>query len=117
MSCIAFSLTSVSSVSSVGPTVVLLLIATVSLTIGEIEHTAGEAHTSVELAPLGHHGKSIGIFKTTMALQHAIGPALITFTLVTLGRNGWLMIGAVTCSATLWSRRIATRRFNSVTIP
>lgn len=87
--------------------VVLLVIALAALTVGELENTGGEWFMSVELAPLHLRGRYLGLFKTSMALQQAIGPLVVTATLVHWGRMGWIALALVLASAVLASRPLA----------
>jgi MFS family permease len=102
--CVAFALT---AGASTPVAVVLLVIALAALTRGELENTAGEWFLSVELAPLHLRGRYLGLFKTSMALQQAIGPLVVTAILVHRGRMGWIALALVIASAALASRRLA----------
>ncbi len=102
--CVAFALTPGASTPAA---VVLLVIALVALTRGELESTAGEWFLSVELAPIHLRGRYLGLFKTSMALQQAIGPLVVTAALVHWGRMGWIALALVLASAVLASRRVA----------
>jgi hypothetical protein len=74
---------------------VLLLMAVSALTIGEIETTAGEQFMSTELAPERFRGRYLSVSKTSMSVQQAIGPILVTAVLVDWGRAGWLAIALI----------------------
>lgn len=89
--------------------VVLLVLALGALTIGELESTAGEWFLSVELAPARLQGRYLSVFKTSMALQQAIGPALVTIALVSWGQMGWLALALVLAAGALASRRLGGR--------
>src|SRR5262249_40302190 len=102
--CVAFTLT---AGASTPVAVVLLVIALAALTRGELENTAGEWYLSVELAPHHLRGRYLGLFKTSMALQQAIGPLVVTAILVHWGRMGWIALGLALASAVLASRRLA----------
>jgi MFS family permease len=104
--CVVFALT---AGASAPVAVVLLVIAVAALTRGELESTAGEWFLSVELAPLHLRGRYLGFFKSSMALQQAIGPLVVTAALVHWGRMGWITLALVLASAVLASRRLAAR--------
>jgi hypothetical protein len=85
----------------------MLAAALICLTLAEQSNTAGEAFLSVEMAPPKLPGRYISLFKTSMTVQQAIGPAFVTFVLVQLGRTGWLVIAATAATAALSSRSLA----------
>jgi dipeptide/tripeptide permease len=58
--------------------IALLMLAVSALTLGELEVTAGEQLLSVELAPARFQAHYLSAYKTSMSLQQAIGPALVT---------------------------------------
>ena len=89
--------------------IALLVIALAALTVGELENTAGSWFLSVELAPTRMRGRYLSVFKTSMALQQAIGPLIVTAALVHLGRVGWLALALVLAGGALASRRLGTR--------
>ena len=68
--------------------IALLVIALAALTVGELENTAGSWFLSVELAPTRMRGRYLSVFKTSMALQQAIGPLIVTAALVHFGTDG-----------------------------
>ena len=80
-----------------------------ALTVAELENSAGEAFLSIGLAPKPLRGRYISLFKTSMALQQALGPALVTIALVQLGRGGWLVLALVSGTAALASRELSAR--------
>jgi MFS family permease len=90
-------------------TIVLLVIGLAALTTGELENTAGESFLAVELAPARLRGRYLSVFKSSMALQQAIGPALVTLLITGLGTVGWLAIGVLLAAATLASRKLGAR--------
>jgi len=104
--CVAFVFT---AGASTPVAVVLLVIALAALTRGELENTAGEWFLSVELAPHHLRGRYLGLFKTSMALQQAIGPLVVTALLVHWGRMGWIALALALASAVLASRRLAAQ--------
>lgn len=104
VACVAFALAAGASTQLA---VVLLVMALAALTLCELENTAGEWFLSVELAPLHLRGRYLGLFKTSMALQQAIGPLVVTAILVHWGRMGWIALALALASAVLASRRLA----------
>jgi hypothetical protein len=105
VACVAFAL---AAGASTQVAVVLLVMALAALTLGELENTAGEWFLSVELAPHHLRGRYLGLFKTSMALQQAIGPLVVTAILVHWGRMGWIALALALASAVPASRRLAT---------
>ncbi len=89
------------------PAAGLLAIALMALTVAEQVDTAGEAFLSIEMAPPKLQGRYISLFKTSMTIQQAVGPAFVTFALVLLGEAGWLVIAATAATAALSSRSLA----------
>ncbi len=104
VACVAFAL---AAGASTQVAVVLLVMALAALTLGELENTAGEWFLSVELAPHHLRGRYLGLFKTSTALQQAIGPLVVTAILVHWGRMGWIALALALASAVLASRRLA----------
>jgi MFS family permease len=104
VACVAFAL---AAGASTQVAVVFLVMALAALTLGELENTAGEWFLSVELAPHHLRGRYLGLFKTSMALQQAIGPLVVTAILVHWGRMGWIVLALALASAVLASRRLA----------
>jgi hypothetical protein len=103
LSCVAFALAG--RVSHL-VTIALLVIGLAALTRGELENTAGESFLAVELAVARLRGRYLSVFKSSVALQQAIGPALVTMLITTLGRAGWLAIGSLLVAGTLASRKL-----------
>jgi hypothetical protein len=89
--------------ASTGLATALLMLALAAQTLAELENTAAEAFLSVELAPPAMRGQYIALFKTSMAVQQAIGPIIVTVAIVDLGRLGWVLLAAITALATLIS--------------
>jgi hypothetical protein len=92
--------------------VVLLVCALAALTGAEIEQSAGENYLSVELAPGRLRERYLSVFKTSMAVQQAVGPVLVTTALVGLGRLGWLALALLLAAGTLASRRLGEREID-----
>jgi MFS family permease len=104
VACVAFAL---AAGASTQVAVVFLVMALAALTLGELENTAGEWFLSVEVGPHHLRGRYLGLFKTSMALQQAIGPLVVTAILVHWGRMGWIALALALASAVLASRRLA----------
>lgn len=90
--------------------ILLLIPAVGALTIGEIEVSAGEQFLSTELAPERSRGHYLSVYKSSMALQQAIGPILVTTLLVGWGRAGWLVIALILVAGSLAIRRLGAGR-------
>ncbi len=82
------------------------MIGLAALTLGELENTAGGWFLSVELAPPHLRGRYQGLFKTSIALEQAIGPLVVTAALVHWGRMGWIALAVTLAAAALASRRL-----------
>ena len=92
------------------PAIVLLVVALGALTSAELENSAGEWFLSVELAPTRLREHYVSVFKTSMAVQQAVGPVLVTTLLVGWGQLGWLALALLLTAGTLASRRLGTRQ-------
>jgi hypothetical protein len=88
---------------------VLLVFALGALTSAELVTSAGEWFLSVNLAPARLRERYLSVFKTSMAVQQAAGPVLVTITLTGWGRLGWLALASLLAAGTLASRRLAAR--------
>jgi hypothetical protein len=106
LACGAFAL---AAGASAAVAIVLLVIALGALTRAEIETSAGEALLSVELAPPRLRERYLGVFKTSMAAQQAVGPLLVTSVLAGWGRLGWLALALLLTAGTLASRWLGAR--------
>jgi hypothetical protein len=91
---------------------VLLVVAISALTSAELVASAGEWFLSVQLAPPRLSAPYISVFKMSMAVQQAVGPALVTAVLVGWGRLGWLAFALLLTAGTLASRRLGAREIN-----
>jgi hypothetical protein len=89
--------------------IVLLVVALGALTSAELVTSAGEWFLSVELAPARLRERYISVYKTSMAVQQAVGPVLVTTVLVDWGRLGWLVLASLLAAGTLASRRLGAR--------
>ena len=106
LACIGFALAAgAAKVVSIA----FLVLALAALTRGEVENASGEWFLSVELAPAGLRGRYLSVFQTSIALQQAIGPALVTAALVHWGRLGWGALAVVLATAALASRWLGGR--------
>jgi MFS family permease len=93
--------------------IVLLVIALAALTRAELATSAGEWFLSVELAPERLRERYVSVFKTSMAVQQAVGPVLVTTLLASGGRLGWLALALLLAAGALASRRLSTREMAS----
>jgi dipeptide/tripeptide permease len=89
--------------------IVLLVLAVSALTLGEIEVTGGEQFLSTELAPERYRGSYLSIYTSSMSVQQAIGPALVTAVLAASGRAGWAAIALILVAGSIGSLRLAAR--------
>jgi hypothetical protein len=89
--------------------IVLLVVALGALTSAELVTSAGEWFISVQLAPARLRERYVSVFKTSMAVQQAAGPLLVTTALAGWGRLGWLALAALLTAGTLASRRLGAR--------
>jgi Major Facilitator Superfamily len=89
--------------------ITLLVIALAALTRAELATSAGEWFLSVELAPTRLRERYLGVFKTSMAVQQAVGPLLVTTLLTAWGQPGWLVLALLLAAGSLASRRIGGR--------
>jgi Major Facilitator Superfamily len=101
--CLTFALsTTVPHAASVG----VLVCAVVLLTLGETGHTAAGAWLAVALTEGRSAGTVLGLLKTTMSVQQALGPLLVML-LTVGGRTGWVVLAGMLIAAANWSRRLA----------
>jgi hypothetical protein len=89
--------------------IALLVIALAALTRAELATSASEWFLSVELAPTRLRERYLGVFKTSMAVQQAVGPLLVTTMLTAWGRPAWLALALLLAAGSLASRRIGGR--------
>jgi MFS family permease len=98
-----------SDVSSTTATV-LLLVAVVIHTVGELWHAGAGFEVSFALAPVSATGEYLGVFGLGAGLAEAFGPGLLIALCITGGRAGWFVVGgllAVTGALTPWAVRRA----------
>jgi hypothetical protein len=74
--------------------------------------SAGEWFLSVELAPTRLSAPYVSVFKTSMAVQQAVGPVLVTAALVGWGRMGWVALALLLAAGTLASRWLGAREID-----
>jgi MFS family permease len=89
--------------------IMLLVFALGALTSAELVTSAGEWFLSVQLAPTRLRGRYVSLFKTSMAVQQAAGPVLVTTALAGWGRLGWLALALLLAAGTLASRWLGAR--------
>jgi hypothetical protein len=101
--CLAFAL---SATVPHGAAAGVLVGAVVLLTLGETAHTASEAWLAVVLTEGRAAGTVLGLLKTAMSVQQALGPLLVVLLLTVGGRAGWVVLAALLLAAALLSRRL-----------
>ena len=102
--CLVFAL---SATVSHAAAAAVLVGAVVLLTLGETGHTAAEAWLAVALTEGRAAGTVLGLLKTTMSVQQALGPLLVVLLLTVGGRAGWVVLAGLLLAAALLSRRLA----------
>ena len=70
-------------------------------------HTAAEAWLAVALTEGRAAGTVVGLLKTAMSIQQALGPLLVVLLLTVGGPVGWVVLAALLLAAALLSRRVA----------
>ena len=102
--CLAFAL---SAAVPHAAAAVVLVGAVALLTLGETGHTAAEAWLAVALTEGRAAGTVVGLLKTAMSIQQALGPLLVVLLLTVGGPVGWVVLAALLLAAALLSRRVA----------
>jgi hypothetical protein len=102
--CLAFALSATVSHEAAA---VVLVGAVVLLTLGETGHTAAEAWLAVALTEGRSAGTVLGLLKTTMSVQQALGPLFVILLLTVGGQAGWVVLAALLLAAAMLSRRLA----------
>ena len=92
------------------PAILVLVLAVCALTLGEINVTAGEQFLSTELAPEHFRGSYLSVYKSSMSVQQAIGPFLVTVLLIDWGRIGWSVIALILVAGSLTVQQLGVRR-------
>jgi uncharacterized membrane protein YbaN (DUF454 family) len=82
-------------------TVVLLVIAYVGITFGELFQSGGSWGLVSELSPVAQRAQYQGAFRLGNQLQSMLGPAAFTALAVTWNPMGWLLIAALVVLAAL----------------
>ncbi|MEO6886271.1 MAG: MFS transporter, partial [Jatrophihabitantaceae bacterium] len=72
--------------------VVLLGVAVMVHTVGELWHAGAAFGLSFELAPAHAQGQYQGLFGMGMGLAQTVGPAMLTLLTITWGPPGWLVV-------------------------
>ncbi|MFF5186589.1 MFS transporter [Streptomyces sp. NPDC000345] len=67
--------------------------------VAEMGQSAGAWQLSFDLAPADRVGEYQGLFGTGVTLARTLGPLVLTWLLVEGGPPGWLLLGAVTVTA------------------
>jgi MFS family permease len=83
--------------------VVLLLVGASIHVLGEMRQSAGGWGVAFGLAPDALQGQYQGLFSTSMATSHAIGPLLMTALPIAFGFAGWLALGLIVLAVSVAS--------------
>ncbi|HEV2377232.1 MAG TPA: MFS transporter [Streptosporangiaceae bacterium] len=101
---------------SAGATV-LLIGATIALTLGEIWQGAGAWRLSFSLAPEDRRATYLSVYELGISAASAVGPALLTRVVIGNGRSGWiglagcfLLTGLLVVLVAEWARPAARHR-------
>ena len=92
VSCVLFALAA--GVSAWAATA-LILMAVVMLSVGEVLHASAGFAPGFGLAPDHHQGQYQGLLGLWFDLGQAVGPALLTYLLLTHGLTGWTVLALV----------------------
>ncbi|OJX66177.1 MAG: hypothetical protein BGO94_04495 [Micrococcales bacterium 72-143] len=98
-------------------TVVLLVAASVLHALSEVLSQGGAWGLSFELADPRRPGAYQGMFSMTFAIASMVGPLLITWTAISMGFAGWLILAAMFLLAALGVAVIAHRAARSGSAP
>jgi dipeptide/tripeptide permease len=82
-------------------TVLLLVVAYVGITLGELFQSGGSWGLMSELSPAGQRAQYQGAFRLGNQLQSMLGPAAFTALAVTWNPIGWLLIAVLIVLAAL----------------
>lgn len=102
--------------TSLVATVVLLVAASVLHALSEVLSQAGAWGLSFELADPRRAGAYQGMFSMTFAIASMVGPFLITWTAISMGFAGWLILAAMFLAAALGVTVIARRAARDVAV-
>lgn len=92
IACLTFAAASMPSAPAAA---ILLFLAVIAHTLGEICQAAGEFELSFTLAPDWAQGEYQGIFGAVTGLGVAAAPAVLTLLCLTWGGPGWALLGTV----------------------
>ncbi|MFT4283719.1 MAG: MFS transporter [Protaetiibacter sp.] len=98
-------------------TVVLLVAASVLHALSEVLSQGGAWGLSFELADPRRPGAYQGMFSMTFAIASMVGPLLITWTAISMGLAGWLILAAMFLLAALGVAVIAHRAARTGSAP
>ena len=73
----------------------LIIAGVVIHSVGELWQAAGGFEASNVLAPPDAIGQYLGVFGFGIALAESLGPVLLTFLCIELGRPGWFLLGLI----------------------
>ncbi len=76
------------------------------LACGELWHTAAGFELSNRLAPPDAVGRYLGVFGTGLMISLTVGPALVTWLCIGVGRTGWLILGGLILTGGLAAPRL-----------
>lgn len=93
--------------TNVAAGIVLLTLAVVTLTLGELYASAAQWGASIGLVREELRGRYLGLFSTVTGVQRALGPAAVAFALAHGGRWAWLALAAVFVVGGDGARRVA----------
>lgn len=89
--------------------VLVLLVGTAVLTLGELTQSAGAWGVTAIVPPENRRGEYIGVVKLGGQLQLTFGPAGLTLLAVGTGGWGWLLIAALMLAAGAYASRAVNR--------
>jgi hypothetical protein len=79
------------------------------LTIGEMSLLAAEFGSAAALAPPQLRGRYLALLSVGHALQHTVGPVVVTLAVVSGGRAGWLVFGVCFLALGAAANRVACK--------
>lgn len=80
-------------------TVVVVMIAALAYSVGDVLHGNGAAGLVYDLADEARMGAYQSVNMLASGLAHAVGPALVTLTVVIRGPSGWLLLAGLFVAA------------------
>jgi Na+/melibiose symporter-like transporter len=98
---------------------VLLMLAAVVMTFGEMVQTTSTGELSYGLAPAHSQGSYLNLFGSGLTVAEAVGPFGLTLLLVTVGPVGWLVLGAIFVAASIIMGHVAegAAGFHAMPVP